>query len=155
MKNRPVGTYFLAAFLILCGILNILLPVSSHISLGVEIGVNRILVLIFEGFLLGVVSGVGILIGKRWAWWLSAYSLIYYETGVPYAIHKIHSTTPSTVQDYLVVFGPLFVIYFCFLIYIYRTKTMSYFGLGNVNKMNAFSITFFAAAATSGLLILL
>lgn len=151
--DRPIGISLLALYLIVSGLFMFGLQViasNQQSSIADIFGAPRMLVTVsIVGLgLLGVASGIGIRMGKRWGWWLA---LVYFAyaalrngnaivtvPGLADAFGVSADKTTASILKYVVRL--LFDI--GLLVYLTREKAIVYCNATQVNKLKAVGIAF-------------
>lgn len=135
--DRPMGVSFLSIYLIGSGITWLiiqwalsdylfegypLIAVSENIMKGAHICLG----------LLGIVAGIGILLGKKWGWWLAVFYLAY---DICRSLNVI-AVLPSYTSQYIVDISRI-LWSTCFIAYMTGERVTTFHNTTSINKTNA------------------
>ncbi|WP_138752657.1 hypothetical protein [Paenibacillus sinopodophylli] len=145
--DRPLGVKIIAILMIVSGTILLITQSIAVIMLNERSVLHGVSSLIFQsvfGFLglLGLAGGVGMLIGKKWGWWLAVFHFAYYLTlhlnmlvSIP-GITEQHAVSGNGTRHYFkngiqVLWNVLLLRYMC------RDYTMSFFKMSDTNTLKA------------------
>jgi hypothetical protein len=172
IRDRPLGVSILGGLHLLGGLL-MLAPLAMFISNSEqakeplqEIGIP--LWLLIAGIcllsLVGLLSGIGMFIGKKWGWWLAAFYYVY-SIGrhgnalfLTYQLADLDDGGGRSVSFYRAKFAARILIAFLLLVYLFRGRVLQYFGLestGNFKRIGTLvGICVLIACLVNGALLL-
>jgi hypothetical protein len=169
MQKRPVGITILAVLYIIggVGIFAVQLFMGGAISQVFDLfGISSMLAVVAILFLGGsaLAAGVGMLLGKKWAWWLGAFYLMYAVARNINAIIMIPTlleqfgTPEAGVAKYYIKHGGRIIIHSLLVLYFFKSNVEAYFQVENVNawmrvfKLIGATVTIMGAAIVSSIL---
>jgi hypothetical protein len=103
--------------------------------------------------LLGVSSGIGMWVGRKWGWWLGSFYYVYSVARNASALLTISALEDELAggtrgpEYYYVKYGGRVVVHFLILLYFFRGNVLRYFALENLPKWKAVSTLIAVCAA--------
>ena len=147
-QQRPIGITLLALLnlvlgvLVICRRMQAIMDVYSHAEGSVTIA-NSLKVVIFAEFavaLVAILSSIGMFTGTKWGWWLGALHwswhlcrqgllpvVLSFVTGQPF-----NSISGSELRGKI---AQSLLFYCLFLMYMFKSNVLDYFGLRRFNKL--------------------
>ncbi|TWT89093.1 hypothetical protein Mal64_25850 [Pseudobythopirellula maris] len=169
--KRPVGVAILMVLHLIGGVLllgmtiflAVLDPEAEFWQMMQQVGLPQ--VLLVAGMLLlsllAIGSGVGMWLGTRWGWWLTAF---YYAYSVarnasallsPGMIAEEFGEPEEGLTKHYLKFGVRVVIHALLLAYLFKQNVLAYFGMSGVSKGKSFGALALAVVALFALFFLL
>lgn len=174
--KRPVGITILAILFLVGGIGIVALGVGLFLFLpsddgGIDrvldvLGANRLSLFLGFGVLaaLGIAGGVGMLRGAAWGWWIGGFYSVYAiarNAMAALALPEIAESAaalgepdPDLTKHYIKFIGRV-VINLLLVLYFYRLKVLSYFGLVGLSRMKAIGTQVLVCLLLTGAFVLL
>lgn len=131
--KRPIGITLISVVLLILTFFTVLLGLIIFISPG-EKPISLIFIFITMT-ILQIAAGIGMLLGKKWSWWLSVFFFYSIFISIPTSI--VTSSLPAEAYgaDNLPRFFAVFVLCGFALYYFYTKKVLEFFLLNNLSKV--------------------
>ncbi|URJ46522.3 hypothetical protein MF628_001067 [Paenibacillus polymyxa] len=160
--ERPLGVSISAILLIFNGALLLvtqLLTLNALNEASTLVGICRGM---FQGFiallgLAGTTAGVGMLFGKKWAWWLAVFYFTYETMHYTCAILFIPDVPPTlggvqlNTALYYVKYGMRIIWNLLFTLFMCRSKVTGFFQTSESSKWRACIVLFFINGVMVGI----
>lgn len=160
--ERPLGVSISAILLIFNGALLLvtqLLTLNALNEASTLLGMCRGM---FQGFiallgLAGTAAGIGMLFGKKWAWWLALFYFTYETMRYACAILSIPDISPAlggvqlSPAFYYIKYGMRIIWNLFFSLFMCRSTVTSFFQTSEINKWRACTALFFINGVMVGI----
>lgn len=134
MKKKPIGITILSILALISGVL--IVSQAMHAR-----NFNALLVVsvLFVG-ILAISSGIGMLLGKRWGWWLGTFYYVYailrylntIFAGFRIAVQSQNSI--PEIGNHITEYGIRIVIHSLILLYFFKDDVKEYFNVSHYSK---------------------
>lgn len=159
--KRPVGITILATLNLIGGVAILAMQVVLAVRMtdAIEgVGISPIQAHVALAFLgaLGLVAGVGMLLGRRWGWWLGAFYLTYSVARNTNALISLpdlaeqFGVPPEKAVTHFVKFGGRVIIHSLLCWYFFTPKVEAYFQVGAVGRWKRLAALVGATIAVLG-----
>ena len=154
MKKKPMGINILSILALINGIPIVIMTRDSMYTSD-----YRKLIAISFLFIgiLAVSSGIGMLLGKKWGWWLGsfyyAYAISrYFNTIITVGVMVVRSQLLiSDATTYIIKYGIRIVIHCFILLYFFNNDVKEYFNVVHCSKLKTILILFGICIAIFGI----
>lgn len=166
MVKRPIGITLLSVLLIITGLafIGIQLIFSNKINevfsgFGIN-SITTILSLLFLG-ISSLVAGIGMIIRKKWGWWLGAFYFVYaifrYINVIvmAFSLEEELQNSSRGIAYYVFQNSIKIIVHFLIFLYFFSNNVLEYFKLENYSKKQGilifvvgFGITFLLASVS-------
>lgn len=145
MEQRPIGITIISVLCIISGtgmfVMQLFID-ESFVEIISELNIDNF-TMIFSIILLAslaLIGGIGMLLGKKWGWWVGAFYLIYAVfrylnvlVQIPLFEIQYEVGSAETTQYYTKYIGRIITNSLLYL-YFFKSNVLSYFNLGEIRK---------------------